>query len=67
VVRDGGWLVQQNDPAAFAQALERLAANREALRNAGRRGRAQVAAQHLRGSACTTMATALAPLLGGRR
>jgi glycosyltransferase involved in cell wall biosynthesis len=66
VVRDGGWLVRPNDPAAFATAVERLGADRQALREAGRRGRAQVAAEHLRGSACTTLAAALGPLMGER-
>lgn len=64
VVRDGGWLVRPNDPAAFARVISRLAADREALREAGRRGRAQVAADHLRGPACATLATALRPLMG---
>ena len=67
VVRDGGWLVRPNDPASFAMAIERLAADRQALRAVGRRGRAQVAAEHLRGSACATLAAWLGPLMAGRR
>ena len=66
VVREGGWLVRPDDPADFARTIERLAADPAARRAAGRRGRAQIASDHLRGAACATLEAALLPLTGGR-
>lgn len=65
VVRDGGWLVPQSDPAAFAAAIDRLAGDRQAVVAAAERGRAQIARDHLLGSAVKTLSAALAPLMTG--
>jgi len=64
VVREGGWLVRPNDPAALAETIEQVAANPIARCEAGRRGRAQIASDHLRGAASATLREALQPLLG---
>jgi glycosyltransferase involved in cell wall biosynthesis len=66
VVREGGWLLRPDDPSEFARTIERLAADPAARRAAGRRGREQVAADHLRGAACETLQAALLPLTEGR-
>ena len=67
VVRAGGWLVPPDDPAAFAKAIDRLARDAHARFEAGRRARAQIAADHLLGSARATLAAALRPLITGGR
>jgi glycosyltransferase involved in cell wall biosynthesis len=64
VVREGGWLVRPNDAAAFARTIEWLAADPAARRERGRRGRAQIAAEHLRGAACATFREALQSFTG---
>ena len=64
VVRDGGWLVAPEDPAAFALAIETLMTDDEARLAAGRKARAQIAADHLLGSARVRLKAGLEPLMG---
>ena len=67
VVRDGGWLVPPQNPSAFAQAVDRLAGEPQALREAGRAGHAQIAADHLLGVARATLVACLEPLIASKR
>ena len=66
VVRDGGFLVPQGDPAAYAEAIDDLAENRERRLAAGRKGHDRVAQEHLLPAARATLMAGLAPLLAGR-
>jgi glycosyltransferase involved in cell wall biosynthesis len=63
VVRDGGWLVVPDDPAAFAAMIDLISADPELRRTTGQRARARIAADHLRGPACATLRAALQPLI----
>ena len=65
VVRDGGWLVPRSDPVALAAMIDRLAGDRQSVIRTGERGRAQVARDHLLGSAVATLSAALEPLMRG--
>jgi glycosyltransferase involved in cell wall biosynthesis len=67
VVRGGGWLVPPGNAVAYAAAIDRLAADPGARRAAGQRGRAEIAAEHLIGSARATLEKALLPLLSEKR
>jgi len=66
VVRDGGWLATPQDPPAFARAIETLMTDDEARLTAGRRARAQIAADHLLEAARTSLKAGLDPLMGGQ-
>ena len=63
VVRDGGWLAPPGDAQVFAAIIDRLASHPDELRQAGLRARAQVEADHLKGSASATLREALLPLV----
>ena len=63
VVRDGGWLVPAGNPSAFAEAIDALMPNANARLAAGRKARAQIAADHLLGAARATLTAGLAPLI----
>ncbi len=67
VVRDGGWLVPADDPAAFADAIDRLALDLSGRLAAGRRARQQIEADHLLPAARAALSAELAPLLAERR
>jgi len=64
VVRDGGWLVAADDPPAFATAIERLMNDEKARFTAGRKARAQIAAEHLLDGARASLKAGLEPLMG---
>ncbi len=64
VVRDGGWLVAPDDPPAFARAIERLMTDDQARLAAGRKARAQIAAEHLLDGARASLKAELDPLMG---
>ncbi|HSG95895.1 MAG TPA: glycosyltransferase family 4 protein [Afifellaceae bacterium] len=64
VVRDGGWLAAPEDPPAFARAIETLITDNEARLAAGRKARAQIAADHLLDTARTSLKAGLEPLFG---
>lgn len=64
VVRDGGWLVPPDDSSAFAMAIDRLAGDPETRVAVGRRGRQQVAVEHMLPAARRTLKTGLEALLG---
>ena len=64
VVRDGGWLVVPQDPSAFARAIETLMTDDEARLAAGRKARAQIAADHLLVAARARLKAGLNPLVG---
>jgi glycosyltransferase involved in cell wall biosynthesis len=63
VVRAGGRLTPPGDAAAYAAAIDRLAASPDALLETGRLAQAQVAADHLLPAARATLAAGLSPLL----
>ena len=63
VVRTGGRRVTPDDPAAFAAAIDALAAAPEELAELGAAGAAQVASDHLVHAARHALAATLAPLL----
>jgi glycosyltransferase involved in cell wall biosynthesis len=67
VVRDGGWLVPADDPSAYAQAIDALAHDLDGRLAGGRKGRDQVAAQHLLPAARAALTAELAPLMEKRR
>ncbi|MBL8579464.1 MAG: glycosyltransferase family 4 protein [Mesorhizobium sp.] len=67
VVRDGGWLVPANDPAAYAKAIDRLVGNPRECAARGERGRKQIAVDHLLPAARAALAAELAPLLREQR
>jgi glycosyltransferase involved in cell wall biosynthesis len=64
VVREGGWLVEPDNPPAFARAIETLMADGEARLAAGRKARAQIAADHLLDAARASLKDGLEPLMG---
>lgn len=66
VVRDGGWLVAPQDPPAFAKAIETLMKDDDARIATGRKGRAQIAADHLLDGARASLKAGLDPLIGRR-
>jgi glycosyltransferase involved in cell wall biosynthesis len=66
VVRDGGWLVAPQDPPAFARAIEMLMTDDKARLTAGRKARAQIAADHLLDAARASLKAGLDPLMGRR-
>jgi glycosyltransferase involved in cell wall biosynthesis len=63
IVRDGGWLVTPDNAAAYAITIERLMKDADARIQAGRKGRARVAAEHLLPSARQTLKDGLDPLM----
>ena len=65
VVRDGGWLAPPNDPAAFANEIDKLMATADGRRSATEKGRALIAREHLLPAARATLAAGLTPLLPG--
>lgn len=65
VVRDGGWLVAPDDPPAYAAAIERIIKDPDARVAVGRKGRAQIADDHLLGAARTSLKSGLDPLMEG--
>jgi glycosyltransferase involved in cell wall biosynthesis len=67
VVRDGGFLVPAGNPAAYAEAIDALAADAGARLAAARKGRDLVATEHLLPAARTVLTAELSPLLAERR
>ena len=67
VVRDGGFLVPADDPAAYAKAIKALMGDAESRLAAGRKGRERIAADHLLPAARDALTAELAPLLSDRR
>ncbi len=63
VVRAGGRLVPAGDAKAYARAIDELARDRNALQVLARRGREEIARDHLLGSARATLSAALGPLV----
>ena len=63
VVRDGGWLVAPEDPQAFAMAIETAMADNGVRLEAGRKARAQIAADHLLIAARASLKAGLDPLI----
>lgn len=66
VVRDGGWLVPAADPLAYAREVDTLLGDAEGRMAAGRRGRDQIAADHLLPAARAALTAELAPLFSER-